>query len=87
MVREDIKRTSLYSKRYFIQIKSYRKLLKSSIVRYRDSVTRITLIISHFLNLNTIPITGLILWLAAVSLFLIGHRIEGNFRTMTLSSI
>jgi hypothetical protein len=55
-------------------------------MRYRDSVTRITLIISHFLNLNTIPITGLILWLA-VSLFLIGHRVEGNFRAMTLSSI
>jgi hypothetical protein len=53
-------------------------------VRYHDSVTRITLIISHFLNLNTIPITGLILRLAAVSLFLIGHRVEGNFRAMTL---
>ncbi|MFZ0896837.1 MAG: hypothetical protein WAZ77_20240, partial [Candidatus Nitrosopolaris sp.] len=35
-------------------------------------------------NLNTNPITGLILLLIAVSLFWIGHKIEGNFRVMTL---
>ena len=46
--------------------------------------TGITLIAGYFLNLNTNPITGLILWLVAVSLFLIGHKIEGNLRTMTL---
>ena len=46
--------------------------------------TGITLIAGYFLNLNTNPITGLILLLIAVSLFLIGHKIEGNFRAMTL---
>ncbi|MBV9179128.1 MAG: DUF962 domain-containing protein [Nitrososphaeraceae archaeon] len=47
-------------------------------------IAGITLIVSYFLNLNTNPITGLILWLVAVCLFLIGHKIEGNFRAMTL---
>lgn len=47
-------------------------------------VTGITLIAGYFLNLNTKPITGLILWLAAVCLFLIGHKIEGNLKAMTL---
>jgi uncharacterized membrane protein YGL010W len=47
-------------------------------------VTGITLIVGYFLNLNTNPITGLILWLVAVSLFLMGHKIEGNIRAMTL---
>jgi hypothetical protein len=46
--------------------------------------TGITLIAGFFLGLNTNPIIGLILWLIAVCLFLIGHRIEGNFRAMTL---
>jgi len=46
--------------------------------------TGIMLIAGYFLNLNTNPITGLILWLVAVSLFLIGHKIEGNLRAMTL---
>ena len=46
--------------------------------------TGITLIAGYFLNLNTNPITGLILWLVAICLFLIGHKIEGNFRAMTL---
>lgn len=45
--------------------------------------TGITLIAGYFLNLNTNPITGLILWLVAICLFL-GHKIEGNFRSMTL---
>ena len=46
--------------------------------------TGIMLITGYFLNLNTNPITGLILWLVAVSLFLIGHKIEGNLRAITL---
>jgi uncharacterized membrane protein YGL010W len=46
--------------------------------------TGIMLIAGYFLNLNTNPVTGLILWLIAVSLFLIGHKIEGNLRAMTL---
>ena len=47
-------------------------------------VTGITIIVGYSLNLNTNPITGLILWLVAVSLFLIGHKIEGNLRAITL---
>jgi len=47
-------------------------------------VTGITLVAGYFLNLNTNPITGLTLWLIAVSLFLTGHKIEGNLRAMTL---
>ena len=47
-------------------------------------ITGMTLIAGYFLNLNTNPITGLILWLAAVCLFLVGHKIEGNLRAMTL---
>ena len=46
--------------------------------------TGIMLITGYFLNVNTNPITGLILWLVAVSLFLIGHKIEGNLRAITL---
>ena len=46
--------------------------------------TGITLIAGYFLNLNTNPVTGLILWLIAICLFLIGHKIEGSFRAMTL---
>lgn len=44
----------------------------------------IMLMVGYFLNLNTNPITGLILWSGAVFLFLLGHKIEGNFRAMTL---
>ena len=47
-------------------------------------VTGIMLIAGYLLNLNTNPITGLIFWLAAVCLFLIDHKIEGNLRAMTL---
>jgi len=47
-------------------------------------VTGIMLVAGYFLNLNTDPITGLTLWLIAVSLFLTGHKIEGNLRPMTL---
>ena len=46
--------------------------------------TGITLVAGYFLNLNTNPITGLTLWLIAVSLFLTGHKIEGNLRAVTL---
>src|SRR5690242_11221870 len=46
--------------------------------------TGITLIVGYFLNFSTNPITGLTLWLIAVSLFLTGHKIEGNLRAMTL---
>jgi uncharacterized membrane protein YGL010W len=47
-------------------------------------VTGIMLIIGYFMNLNTNANIGVILWLVAVCLFLIGHKIEGNFRALTL---
>ena len=47
-------------------------------------VTGITSVAGYFLNLNSNPISGLTLWLIAVSLFLIGHKMEGNLRAMTL---
>jgi hypothetical protein len=40
-------------------------------------VTGIMLIVGYFLNFDTNPIIGLMLWLAAVSLFLIGHTFVG----------
>lgn len=46
--------------------------------------TGIVLVAGYFLGLHTNPITGLILWPVAVCLFLIGHKIEGNLRAMTL---
>ena len=44
----------------------------------------ITLTLGYFLGLNTNPITGVILWSIAISLFLIGHKKEGNLRAMTI---
>ena len=44
----------------------------------------ITLIIGYFLDLHTNPVYGITLWLVAIGLFLIGHKIEGNLRALTL---
>jgi hypothetical protein len=35
-------------------------------------------------GLHTNPVNGVILWSMAIGLFLLGHRIEGNLRAMTL---
>jgi len=47
-------------------------------------VTGIILILDYFLGLHTSPVTGIALWSIAICLFLIGHKIEGNLRAMTL---
>jgi len=44
----------------------------------------ITLMLGNLLGLNTDPISGIGLWSIAICLFLIGHKIEGNLRAMTL---
>ena len=46
--------------------------------------TGIVLMLGYFLGLHTNPKTGITLWLIAIGLFLIGHKIEGNLRAMTL---
>lgn len=41
-------------------------------------------IILYFMNQN-IPVSyGIILWLSAISLFVLGHKIEGNLRAITV---
>ena len=48
-------------------------------------VLAIMMMIFQFLGFSKInPLTGIILWSFAVSLFLTGHKIEGNFKAMTL---
>jgi uncharacterized membrane protein YGL010W len=47
-------------------------------------VTGIALILGDLFGLHTNPVNGVILWSIAIGLFLLGHRIEGNLRAMTL---
>jgi len=48
-------------------------------------ILAILMIIFHFLGFSMVnPLTPIILWSFAVCLFLIGHKIEGNFKAMTL---
>jgi hypothetical protein len=47
-------------------------------------VIGIVLVVGYFTDLHTNLITGIILWLIAIGLFLTGHKIEGNLRLMTL---
>ena len=47
-------------------------------------VTGIALILGDLFGLHTNPVNGVILWSMAIGLFLLGHRIEGNLRAMTL---
>ena len=42
------------------------------------------LIVGYFADLHTNPLTGIILWLIAIGLFLTGHKLEGNLSAMTL---
>ena len=46
--------------------------------------TGIGLILGDLFGLHTNPVSGVILWSMAIGLFLLGHRIEGNLRAMTL---
>ena len=42
------------------------------------------MIVSYVIGQNTNPISGLVLLIIAISLFLAGHKVEGNLRAMTL---
>ena len=44
----------------------------------------IYIIIFYFMDQNKPLLDGIILWVSAISLFIIGHIIEGNLRAMTL---
>jgi hypothetical protein len=68
-------------------IKSTHKTPVNRILRYIGLpiyATGIVLIVGYFIDLHTITITGITLWLMAIGLFLIGHKLEGNLRAMTL---
>jgi uncharacterized membrane protein YGL010W len=47
-------------------------------------IVGISMIASYVIGQNTNPISGLVLLIIAISLFLIGHKVEGNLRAMTL---
>jgi hypothetical protein len=42
------------------------------------------MIASYVIVQNTDPVNGLVLLIIAISLFLTGHKVEGNLRAMTL---
>ena len=46
-------------------------------------VVAIFMISGSLLNTNVNPLAGLFLFMAAVALFLLGHKIEGNVRATT----
>ncbi len=46
--------------------------------------TGIALILGKLYGLNTNPIEGAIIWSIAIGLFLVGYKIEGNLRAITL---
>ena len=47
-------------------------------------ISGIYFIIAYFMNQNTLILYGITLWLCAISLFILGHKIEGNLRAITL---
>ncbi len=47
-------------------------------------ITGIALILGRLYGLNTDLIEGAIMWSVAIGLFLVGHKIEGNLRAITL---
>lgn len=47
-------------------------------------IVGIYFIIVYFMNQNIPVLYGIILWLFAISLFILGHKIEGNLRAITL---
>ncbi len=42
------------------------------------------IIVEYFMNQNIQVLHGIILWLCAISLFILGHKIEGNLKAITL---
>jgi len=47
-------------------------------------VSGIYFIIVSFMNQNVSILQGISLWLCAISLFILGHKIEGNLRAITI---
>ncbi|HEX6028568.1 MAG TPA: hypothetical protein VFY64_05960 [Nitrososphaeraceae archaeon] len=47
-------------------------------------IVGISVIASYIIGQNTNPVNGLVLLIIAISLFLTGHKVEGNLRAMTL---
>ena len=47
-------------------------------------INGIYFIILYFMNQNIPILYGIVLWLCAISLFILGHKIEGNLRAITL---
>ena len=47
-------------------------------------IIRIYIVILYFMDQNKPLLDGIILWMSSISLFIIGHKIEGNLRAMTL---
>ncbi len=43
----------------------------------------ILVIVGYFINIKTNPYCSLILFMVAIALFLLGHKIEGNIRATT----
>ncbi len=41
------------------------------------------MIIGHFANIQTNLLIGFVMWISAVTMFVIGHKVEGNIMTMT----
>ena len=41
-------------------------------------------IIIYFMNQNVSILQGITLWLCSIGLFILGHKIEGNLRTITI---
>lgn len=39
--------------------------------------------LGHFAGMHTDPVAGMAMWIAAVAMFVSGHRIEGNAGSMT----
>ena len=47
-------------------------------------IAGIAMIASYVIGQNMNPISGLVFVIIAISLFLTGHKVEGNLRAMTL---
>ena len=46
-------------------------------------VVGLAIVLGHFAGMQTDPALGVAMWLAAVAMFVAGHRIEGNIWSMT----
>jgi hypothetical protein len=46
-------------------------------------VAGLAMVVGYFAGIDTDPLAGLALWLSAVAMFTIGHKIEGNLGTIT----